>query len=273
MHPKDMDKTAFSTMDGHYEFLRMSFGLTNAPATFQRVMDNILTDLNDKCCLIYLDDIIIFSSSLQEHMLDLHAVFTRLNNANLKLQPNKSDFLRKEIEYLGHIITEKEIKPNPKKIEAIKAFPIPKTRKQIKSFLDLLGYYRKFIRDFANITKPLTQQLNGKTSVKLTNEFINAFEVCKTLLCNDPILQCPDFNKPFTLTTDASNVAIGAVLSQNYNNTDRPVSFASRTLTDTESNYSTVEKEMLAIIWATKHFRPYLYGQKFKIVTDHRPLT
>jgi len=273
MEPRDISKTAFTAQGGHYEFVRMPFGLTNAPATFQRVMDNVLADLNGDCCLVYLDDIIVFSPSLQEHICDLESVFSRLKQANLKIQPDKSEFLRKEIEYLGHIVTEDGIKPNTKKIEAIKVFPIPTTRKEIKSFLGLLGYYRKFIKDFTKITKPMTKQLKGKAPVLPTEEFKEAFNTCKTLLCNDPILKYPDFTKPFVLTTDASNVAIGAVLSQGTLGSDRPVCFASRTLNDREVMYSTVEKEMLAIIWATKYFRPYLFGQKFQIVTDHKPLT
>lgn len=171
-------------------------------------------------------------------------------------------------------MTAEGIKPNPKKIEAIKKFPIPQTKKAIKSFLGLLGYYRKFIRDFARITKPLTRQLKGKLkTIKIDEEFTDTFETCETLLCNDPVLQYPDFDREFILTTDARNVAIGSVLSQGTLGKDKPVSFASRTLTDTELNYSTVEKEMLAIIWATKYYRPYLYGRKCKIITDHKPLT
>lgn len=162
MARKDRPKTAFTAVGGHYEFTRMPFGLTNAPATFQRVMDNVLKELIGKCCLVYLDDIVVFSSSLQEHMTHLKLVFQKLAQANLKLQIEKSEFLKKEIEYLGHIVTAEGIKPNPKKIEAIKKFPIPQTKKEIKSFLGLLGYYRKFIRDFARITKPLTRQLKGK---------------------------------------------------------------------------------------------------------------
>lgn len=273
MTAEDMAKTAFSAEGGHYEFTRMPFGLTNSPATFQRVMDNVFKELIGKCCLIYLDDIIIFSSSLQEHMQDLHKVFSKLKSTNLKLQVKKSEFLRKNIEYLGHVISADGIKPNPNKLTAIKNFTLPKTRKEIKSFLGLLGYYRKFIRDFARITKPLTTQLKGKKTVKIDQNFIDTFEICKTLLCNDPISQYPDFSKQFILTTDASNVALGAVLSQGSLGSDKPVSFASRTLNETEQNYSTVEKEMLAIIWAIKYFRPYLFGKKFKIVTDHRPLT
>ena len=273
MDKRDIQKTAFSAEGGHFEFVRMPFGLTNAPATFQRVMDSLFGDLVGVYCLVYMDDIIVFSGSLQEHIQHLGNIFQRILTANLKLQIDKSDFLRKEIEYLGHVVTQEGVKPNPLKIEAIKKFPLPKTQKEIKSFLGLMGYYRKFIKDFAKITKPLTKQLKGKIKVVTDEEFKATFEHCKNLLCNDPILIYPDFTKPFILTTDASNFALGAVLSQRNLGSDKPVSFASRTLTDTEIIYSTVEKEMLAIIWAMKYFRPYLFGQKFKIITDHKPLT
>jgi len=272
MNPQDANKTAFTVENGHYEFTRMPFGLKNAPATFQRVMDNVLGDLIGNVCLVYLDDIIIFSPSLQKHISDIKLVFSKLLNANLKIQPAKCNFLRKEIDFLGHIVTQEGVKPNPNKIQAIKDFPCPKTIREIKSFLGLLGYYRKFIKDFAKITKPITRQLKGKKSIVIDDEFRKAVEISKNLLCNDPILIFPDFTKPFTLTTDASNYAIGSVLSQGPDTNDRPISFASRTLSDTEVRYSTIEKEMLAIIWSVSHFRPYLFGQKFKIVTDHKPL-
>jgi len=140
MKPEDTEKTAFSAEGGHFEFIRMPFGLTNAPATFQRVMDNVLADLNGKCFLLYLDDIIVFSPSLQEHMTHLSQIFEKLSKARLKLQPEKYEFLRKEIEYLGHVVTDEGVRPNRKKIEAIKAFPVLKSRKEIKSFLGLLGF-------------------------------------------------------------------------------------------------------------------------------------
>lgn len=272
MKSEDTAKTAFTVEGGHYEFVRMPFGLKNAPATFQRVMDNILGDLVGPICLVYLDDIIIFSPSLQEHITHLDQIFTKLTRANFKVQLSKSHFLHKEIEFLGHIITEQGIKPNPNKISAIQNFPCPKNRKAIKSFLGLLGYYRKFIKDFARLTKPMTRQLKGKKPVEINDEFLEAFEFSKTLLSNDPILQYPDLTKNFILTTDASNFALGAVLSQGTLQNDKPVCFASRTLSDTEVNYSTIEKEMLAIIWAVQYFRPYLFGRKFTIVTDHKPL-
>lgn len=269
---EDRAKTAFSTPFGHYEFNRMPFGLKTAPATFQRAMDNVLRGLQGIHCLVYLDDVIIFSRSLQEHVQKLKAVFDRFRQTNLKVQLDKSHFLRKEVLYLGHTITSEGLKPNNDKIDAILKYPIPETVTQIKSFLGLIGYYRKFIKDFAKITRPFTACLKKGRKIIIDDEYIRCFETCKKILTNAPLLQFPDFSKPFVLTTDASNFAIGAVLSQGPIGSDKPIAYASRTLSDTESRYSTIEKELLAVIWAVKHFRPYLYGNKFKIYTDHRPL-
>lgn len=272
MDPADIHKTAFNVENGHYEFLRMPMGLKNAPSTFQRVMDNVLKDLQNKVCLVYLDDIICFSTSLQEHIVNLEKIFQRLRESNFKIQMDKSEFLKLETEFLGHIISKDGVKPNPNKIAAISKYPLPKTTTQIKRFLGLLGYYRKFIPDFARLTKPLTQCLKKNSKIIIDDEYIRCFEHCKQLLTNDPILQYPDFTKEFLLTTDASNVAVGAVLSQGPVGSDKPIAYASRTLNSSELNYSTIEKELLAIVWATKYFRPYLFGRKFKIITDHKPL-
>lgn len=272
MDPQDIEKTAFNVEHGHFEFLRMPMGLKNSPSTFQRVMDNVLRGLQNEICLVYLDDIIVYSTSLQEHLENLEKVFQRLRESNFKIQMDKSEFLKLETAYLGHIISGDGIKPNPDKISAILKYPIPKTSKEIKQFLGLLGYYRKFIPDFARTTKPLTQCLKKGRKITLDPEYVSCFERCKTLLTNDPILQYPDFSKEFNLTTDASNVAIGAILSQGPIGSDKPVCYASRTLNESEMNYSTIEKELLAIVWATKYFRPYLFGRKFKVLTDHKPL-
>lgn len=273
MDEDSIAKTAFTVDSGHYEYLRMPMGLKNSPSTFQRVMDDILRGLVNECCLVYLDDIIIFGPSLQQHLINLKKVFTRIRDCNFKIQLDKSEFLRKEVEYLGHVVTRDGVKPNPNKIEAIRVYPIPKTVKQIKGFLGLLGYYRRFIRDFAKITKPMTKCLKKNAKIDINNvEYKECFERCKKILLEEPILQFPDFSKTFNLTTDASNVALGAVLSQGTIGQDKPIAYASRTLNDHERNYSTIEKELLAIVWATKYFRPYLYGRKFKIITDHRPL-
>lgn len=251
----------------------MPFGLKNAPSTFQRVMDNVLGELQGSNCVCYMDDIIMYSTSLQEHIENLEQVFSKLKKANLKIQLDKSEFLHREVAFLGHVITPEGVKSNPEKVKAIQSFPIPKTEKQIKSFLGLLGYYRKFIRNFSEITKPLTECLRKDRKIRLDERYIKCFEYCKQLLCKEPILQYPDFNKQFLVTTDASNVAIGGILSQGTIGSDLPICYASRTLTKTEGNYSTIEKELLAIVWTIKYFRPYLFGRKFTIITDHKPLT
>lgn len=266
-------KTAFSTEKGHFEFLRMPFGLKNAPRTFQRVMDNILRGIADERCAVYLDDIIVFSTSLQEHLVNLRKVFERLRRSNFKIQLDKTEFLRKEVAYLGHVVTPDGVKPNPDKIKAILKYPIPKTQKEIKSFLGLLGFYRRHIKDFAKITKVLTQCLKKNAVINVNDtEYIECFNTCKNLLMNEPILQYPDFSREFRIATDASDFAIGAVLSQLKNGSELPVAYASRTLNESETRLSTIEKELLAIVWAVKYFRPYLYGRKFKIFCDHKPL-
>lgn len=268
IEPKDREKTAFSTEEGHYQFRRMPFGLKNAPAAFQRMINTALTGLTPLQCMVYLDDVIIYSTSLQEHIQRLKNIFQRCRDTNLKIQLDKSEFLQKTVKYLGHIITPDGIKPDPSKIESIKKFPLPKTRTEIKSFLGLLGYYRKFIKDFAKITKFLTVCLKKDNKIIHNQNFIDSFEYLKTILTNEPILAYPDFNQRFELTTDASKFALGAVLSQN----SKPICFASRTLNETEQRYSTIERELLAIVWATKNFRPYLFGTNFVLYTDHRPL-
>ncbi|KAG7297303.1 hypothetical protein JYU34_019262 [Plutella xylostella] len=269
---RDRKKTAFSTQNGHYEFTRMPFGLKTAPATFQRAMNNVLRGLHNIHCMVYLDDVIIFSASLQEHIHKLKTVFQRLRESNLKVQLDKTEFLCKEVLYLGHKITQNGLQPNDDKIQAVLNYPIPKTTTEIKSFLGLIGYYRRFIKNFAQITKPLTNCLKKRNKIVIDQQYIDAFQKCKELLTNAPLLQYPDPEKTFILTTDASQIALGAVLSQGAVGSDLPVAYASRTLTETESRYSTIERELLAIVWAIKHFRPYLYGKKFIIYTDHRPL-
>lgn len=269
MDKDSIEKTAFVTPDGHFEYLRMPFGLKNAPATFQRLMNNTLRDYIGKICLVYLDDIIVFAKTPEDHLARLRLIFNALRKANLKLNKNKCEFGKESIEFLGHTITKEGIKPSQSKIKAILNFPIPKTVKQIKSFLGLVGYYRKFIPNMSSITKPLTKCTKKDTKINANDPaYLKAFEDCKQLLINAPILQYPDFNKDFTLTTDASDKALGAVLTQS----GHPIGYASRTLSETEQKYNTTEKELLGIIWACQQFRPYIYGRKFYIETDHQPL-
>ena len=272
LDPADAAKTAFNIPQGHYEFTRMPFGLKNAPATFQRLMNTALSGLQGIRCFVYLDDIVIYSHNLQTQIENLKLVFQKLREFNLKLQPDKCEFLRREVGYLGHVITEEGVKPNPDKIKAVTQFSTPSSPKDIKSFLGLVSYYRRFIPDFSKIAKPLTSLLRKDTVFKWENQQQLAFDTLKRKLTTAPILCYPDFTKPFILTCDASNYSIAAVLSQGLIGKDKPIAFASRTLNKSESNYSTTEKELLAIIFGCKTFRPYLYGRKFQIVTDHRPL-
>ncbi|KAL4149788.1 hypothetical protein QTP88_003652 [Uroleucon formosanum] len=272
MHPEHTEKTAFSTDRGHFEFLRVPFGLKGAPATFQRLMNAVLAGLTGLKAFVYLDDIIIYALSIADHSKKLKAVFERLRTFNLKLQPSKCAFMRKEVNYLGHVITDQGVKPNPQKIKCVTEFPIPTNEKEVKSFLGLSGYYRRFVPGYGRIAKPLTALLKKDVIFKWTDLCQEAFDELKKILTTEPLLQYPDFTRTFNLTCDASNYAIGCVLSQGPIGTDPPIAYASRTLNRAELNYNTTEKELCAIIWGVTQFRPYLFGQKFNIVTDHRAL-
>lgn len=270
---EDRSKTAFSTDSGHYEYVRLPMGLMNSGRTFQRLMNRVLEGLSGKDCFVYLDDIVVYGRTLAEHNERLGRVFSRLRTYELKLQSEKCKILRAEVVYLGHLITANGIRPDPGKTDCVKNFPVPKTIRHIKSFLGLVGYYRRFVEGFAEIAKPLTKQLRKGMRFGWNSESQVAFELFKQILINPPILQYPDFTKEFVLTTDASTFALGAVLSQGPIGSDLPIAYASRTMIGAETRYATTDQEMLGIIWGVKHFRPYLWGRKFKIVTDHQPLT
>lgn len=215
VNPRDIHKTAFTAGRGKYEFLRMPMGMKNSSFTFQSMMTEVLSYLIGIICVVYLDDMTIFSVSLEEHLQALDKVLLRLKQHGLIIQPDKCEFMKRDCHYLGHVVTADGIKPNPNKIEAIVKYPIPKTPKQIKSFLGVVGFYRKFIRNFAHIAKPLTNSLKNGVEVDFHNpKYIKSFEFLTDVICTDPILAYPDYNKKFVLTTDASNVALGAGLSQ-----------------------------------------------------------
>ncbi|KAL4132497.1 hypothetical protein QTP88_009636 [Uroleucon formosanum] len=273
LKPEDKHKTAFSTEKGHFEFNRMCFGLKGAPATFQRSMNRILIGLNGVKSFVYLDDVIVIGTTIREHEQNLRQIFERFRKHGLQLQPTKCEFLRREVIYLGHVITEQGVKPDPKKIQCMVNYPTPTNAKDVKSFLGLVGYYRRFIRDFSKKAKPLTNLLKQNQQFIWSDLCQESFNYFKNILINEPILQYPDSNQPFNITTDASNIAIGAILSQGKIGSDLPIAYASRTLNKAETNYNTTEKELLAILWAVKQFRHYVYGCKFNIVTDHKPLS
>lgn len=183
VHQDDIAKTAFSCEFGHYEYTRLPMGMKNAPATFQRLMNDALKDYIGRICFCYMDDIIIFSSSLEEHIISLKKIFRRFKELNLMIQLDKCEFLKRETKFLGHIISEQGVKPSPAKVDAIRKFPIPSTAKEIKSFLGLVGFYRKFIKDFAKIAKPMTLCLKRDIKINLNDaEYVNSFEKLKNYL-------------------------------------------------------------------------------------------
>lgn len=280
LREQDREKTAFSTNTGKFEFNRLPFGLKNAPSIFQSTINNILEELIGGICHVYIDDVLIFSETKEQHMKDIQRVIEKLTNANMKISSKKSKFFMRETEFLGYKVSYCSLKMDESKIKAVRDYPEPKTLKELRAFLGLSGYYRKFVKKYAEITKPLTVLLrnhndanNSKSSrikIRFDENAKKAFKIIKDKLEEQVELYQPDYNRPFTLTTDASNVAIGAVLSQE----NKPVAFISRTLSSTEQNYATNEKEMLAIVWSLQSLRNYLYGHSgFKIYTDHQPLT
>ena len=273
LEEEDKSKTAFITRDGLFEFETMPFGLCNAPSTFQRLMDLVMNGIKWKKVMIYLDDIIIFSKNFEQHLLDLEDVFNRLRNSNLKLKSSKCNFARTSINYLGHIISQHGIQMDPEKIKAVKDFPVPKKIKQLQTFLGLSGYYRRFIKNYAKIAKPLFDLLKKNVKFEWTQETHNAFNELKSCLMEEPILMLPDFSKEFTIFCDASDTGIGSVLSQEVEGKERVIAYYSRLLNNAEKKYTTLEKECLSLLASIKHFRPYIYGTKFNVVVDNNPLT
>lgn len=278
MDPKDIEKTAFITHDGLFEHNVMPFGLCNAPATFQRLMTNMLAGLQWQSVLVYIDDILIMSETFEEHLIHLRQVLDRLREYNLKLKLVKCSFGRKEVEYLGHVIItcgkSCGVKPNKKKIEKILSYPKPIDKDTLHTLLGMLGYYSQYVPDFMIRTAPLTDMLQGNVKFRWTIEYDEIVDRILEILAKEPVLASPDFTKEFFLQTDACNTGIAAVLSQyDGDGREHPIYFLSRKLKKHERNYSTIEKECLAIVWAIKRCRPYLYGNYFCVVTDHRPLT
>lgn len=265
---EDRAKLAFSMGFGHYQYCRAPFGLKNLPYHFQALLNTVLTGLQGVKCFVYLDDVIIFARDVEEHNEKLIEVFERFRTHNLKLQPDKCQFLMTEIVYLGHICSENGIKPDTKLTSVIKEYPAPKNIKQVQSFLGLANYYRKFIKGFSQIASPINGLLKKGIKFDWSTDCEEAFIKLKGALTSAPVLTYPDFEKDFEVICDASNFSLGAILEQE----GRVVYYASRTLNDTERRYSTTEREMLAIIWATKTFRCYLLGRKFNIYTDHQAL-
>ncbi|XP_031668019.1 uncharacterized protein LOC116359314 [Oncorhynchus kisutch] len=266
--------TAFRTPMGLFQFKVMPFGLHGAPATFQRLMDKVLQDCDDYCAA-YLDDVVIYSHSWEEHIQHLSSVLGKIHEAGLTLNLLKCEWAKQETKYLGYQLGKGEVRPQVEKVESIRNSPQPRTKTQVKSFLGLAGWYRRFIPQFSTIAVPLTNLTSKGASnpVKWTEECEEAFMTLKKRLCSFPVLQTPDFKKRFLVQVDASAVGIGAVLAQGEPGEELPVLYLSRKLLPRETRYSTIEKECLAIKWALDSLRYYLLGREFDLHTDHRALT
>ena len=269
---KDREKMAFATPDGLYQFRKLSFGLTNAPACFMRAMHLILRGLCWSDCLVYLDDIIVFGRTLQEHRERLSLVLSRLTEAGLKINPKKCKLLCEQVVVLGHVVSGKGISTDPEKIRVIKEWPVPADESQLRAFLGTAGYYRQFVPNYAHIASPLHRACQKGDRFRWTAECKEAFLHIKRKLTNAPILAFPQLDVPFILDNDASDSGLGAVLSQVQCGKERVIAYAARALSKAERNYSTTRKELLALVWGTEHFETFLYGRRFLVRTDHSAL-
>ncbi|XP_066946149.1 uncharacterized protein [Macrobrachium rosenbergii] len=266
--------SAFVTPQGLFQCRVMPFGMKNAAATFQRLMNTLVYGLEG--CVVYIDDIVIYSDDWDTHLKRIKALFEVLKKAGLVVNLKKSEFAKAKVVYLGHVVGDGKVTPKQANVEAIEKISVPKCRRDVRKFLGLLGYYRRFVKNFSDIAVPLTNLLKKKVAFIWTKEAQNAFESLKGILLSFPILRAPDFDLPFSLATDASDVGVGAVLLQNdEQGVSHPVAFFSKKLTSAQRKYSTVEKETLALILAINHFSVYLSstGTPIKIMTDHNPLT
>ena len=268
---EDVEKTAFRTPYGLYHFRVLSMGLTNSPATFQAVVNDLFRDLIGKTVLIYLDDILIVSNNEEEHERDLREVLERLRRAKFYVKLKKCEFFQEEVAFLGHVVGKNGIKVDPKKVEAVRDWPTPKDVHQVRQLLGFSNYFRKFLAGYAHHVAPLNALLKKDVQWCWSDAAARAFEWIKHALTHAPVLALADFSKPFEVRTDASGFATGGVLLQE----GKPVAYCSKKLSPAERNYSTGEQELLAVIHALTEWRCYLEGGEHpvKVVTDHQPLT
>ncbi|GJY22550.1 reverse transcriptase domain-containing protein [Tanacetum coccineum] len=270
--PRDQEKTTFTCPYGTFAYRRMPFGLCNAPGTFQRCMLAIFHDMVEKTMEVFMDDFSVFGNSFQNCLSRLDHMLQRCEDTNLSLNWEKSHFMVKEGIVLGHKISKKGIEVDKAKIDVIAKLPHPTTVKGIRSFLGHAGFYRRFIQDFSKISRPMTHLLEKNTPFIFSDDCIRAFQTLKDRLTEAPILIAPNWDLPFELMCDASDFAIGAVLGQRHEKHFRPIHYASKTLIEAQTNYTTTEKELLAIVYAFEKFRSYLIMNKSIVHTDHSAL-
>lgn len=265
--------TAFTVPNrGLFQFKRMPFGLANAPATWQRLIDRVLGSQLEPYVFVYLDDIVIVTPTFEKHLEILEEVLNRLKNANLKVSREKCKFCCPQIKYLGYIVDKNGLSVDPSKVESILNLPPPKNVKDVRRIIGIASWYRRFIPNFSALCSPICDLLKKNRKFEWTSECIDAFDRLKELLISAPILTCPDFEKPFVISTDASDFGLGAVLTQNLDDGEHVIGYSSRSLNKNERRYSTTEKECLAVLFAIEKFRPYVEGSHFTVYTDHHSL-
>jgi hypothetical protein len=274
INPPDIEKTAFNTRYGLFEFLVLPFGLTNAPATFMHLMNNILSPFLDRFVICFLDDILVYSKNLQDHYYHLSQVLNTLKVNQLYAKLSKCEFFKRSITFLGHQVSGKGLSMEENKVKDILQWPIPRNADDIRSFLGLAGFYRKFIANFSRICLHLTNLLQQNSSFYWGEEQMKSFNNLKYSISHAPILILPNPTLPFTVTTDASTFAVGAVIQQQQDESKglQPIAFLSKKLSTAETKYPIHEQELLAIILALKEWRHYLYGNHFTVITDHHSL-
>jgi transposase InsO family protein/predicted aspartyl protease len=272
MDPRDAEKTAFATTCGFYQFRVMPFGLCNAPSTFERMMEYLMAGLHWETCLIYLDDIIVFSDSFEQHIERLDEVLSRIRKGGLKISPKKCHFFQTRVNFLGHVVSAEGIATDPEKITAVQQWPTPSSVHDVRSFLGTCSYYRKYIKSFADIARPLHKLTEKTTKFHWSSDCDAAFHALQHSLITAPILGYPDMKDPFVLDTDASGFGIGAVLSQVRDGKEQVIAYFSKTLGKAERNYCVTRRELLAVVESVKHFHHYLYGINFTVRTDHGAL-
>ena len=273
MHPDSIEKTAFITPDGHYEWLVLPFGLKNAPATFQRIVLQVLGDLVNQGVIPYFDDIIVYAPTLDEHQRILQAVLQRLKDTNIRLRYEKCKFAQTSVEYLGFVVSYGLQRPSPKNTESVTNFPIPRNAKDIQRFIGLANYYRRFVQNFSRIAEPLTRLTRKNTEFRWGPEQQISFDKLKQVLTSKPVVAIYDTNKPVILHTDASKIGIGAVLMQpDVNGHNKVVAYFSRRLNNHETNYSASELEVLAVVESVEYFHVYVHGKHINIYSDHQAL-
>ncbi|KAL6469078.1 hypothetical protein MHYP_G00226020 [Metynnis hypsauchen] len=250
----------------------MPFGLFNAPATFQRLVDRVLAGLQWEMCLVYLDDIIVLGKDVSEMLQHLSQVFDRLLQANLKLKPSKCCLFRRQVAYLGHIVSAQGIATDPEKVQKVQQWPEPTCVSEVRQFVGLAAYYQRFVPNFAAIAKPLHELTKKNAHFRWTPECQDAFETLKSSLTTIPVLGYPRDSGDLILDTDATNLGIGAVLSQMQDGAERVLAYGSQQLSSTEQNYCTTRRELLAVVEFTRHFRQYLLGRPFIVRSDHSSL-